>query len=116
EPGSAQQPDRGRRPARGRLGQSGSRPPAVLRLTMMLVATLLAAAVVALARGASGITWYGYTPPFNATSLAGVAATSASDAWAVGLRSGGSCQYATLAEHWDGSAWSEVATPSVQRL
>ena len=43
--------------------------------------------------------------------LAGVSAASSSDAWAVGE----SCPVSTcstLAMHWNGSAWSKVATPS----
>jgi hypothetical protein len=39
--------------------------------------------------------------------LAGVAATSASDAWAVG--SGGS---GALIEHWDGTSWAQVPAPA----
>jgi len=43
--------------------------------------------------------------------LSGVAAVSASNIWAVGSRgSGGS--YQTLVEHWDGTSWSVVASPS----
>ena len=46
-----------------------------------------------------------------AGSLAGVAARSRSDAWAVGYRLGaGTINYEAIAEHWDGTAWREVAT------
>jgi hypothetical protein len=48
------------------------------------------------------------------SGLSGVSAPSASDAWAVGCygfnpNTGGS---KTLALHWDGTRWSQVATPS----
>ena len=41
--------------------------------------------------------------------LLGVSATSASNAWAVGFI-GGSPQQ-TLIQHWNGTAWKQVATP-----
>ena len=44
--------------------------------------------------------------------LAGVDAVSQADAWAVGSASEGSLSQ-TLAERWDGSAWSVVSTPNV---
>jgi hypothetical protein len=40
-------------------------------------------------------------------SLDGVAATSASDAWAVGAAG-----YQPLIEHWDGTAWARVPSPN----
>lgn len=80
-----------------------------------LIPKALAVVVLTLA-SAGSIEWSAYQPPFNAASLAGVAAASATDVWAVGLKSGGECQYATLAVHWNGSMWSPVATPSVQRV
>lgn len=55
------------------------------------------------------------SPPSNDT-LAGVAARSASDVWAVGTRqdrSGAIPIDRTLTEHWNGSAWSVVASPNV---
>lgn len=47
----------------------------------------------------------------DGSSLSGVSAVSASDVWAVGssLNSGIT---STLVEHWNGSAWSIVASPS----
>src|SRR4029077_13216462 len=46
-------------------------------------------------------------------SFLGVAAISPADAWAVGLRSGKRPgAFITLAEHWDGTAWSIVASPN----
>jgi len=44
-------------------------------------------------------------------SLRGVTATSATDAWAVGFTSLTS-GVTTLAEHWNGTAWSVVTSPS----
>ena len=40
-----------------------------------------------------------------------LAARSAADVWAVGLRPGGRCQYQTLTQHWDGSAWTVIPSP-----
>lgn len=50
--------------------------------------------------------------PFN--YLYGVACTSTSDCWAVGYAAGARTpiREENLAEHWDGTAWSIVATPS----
>jgi hypothetical protein len=49
------------------------------------------------------------------SSLTGVSATSATDAWAVGTSYTGSI-YQTLAERWDGGAWSIVKTPNIGTL
>lgn len=51
--------------------------------------------------------------------LNAVSCTSASDCWAVGFHDvgtpvGGSAPWATLIEHWDGTAWSIVASPNEQ--
>ena len=43
--------------------------------------------------------------------LFGVAATSASNAWAVGYEREGS-KYQTLIEHWNGSSWQRVPSPN----
>ena len=42
--------------------------------------------------------------------LYGLAALSASDAWAVGLYQNGT-GVLTLTEHWDGTSWRLVASP-----
>jgi hypothetical protein len=72
------------------------------------------------ARGAvaarAPFTWSSFTSPVGGTQLAGVWAGRASDVWAVGLQAGGACQYRTLTEHWDGSAWTVVASPSVRTV
>ncbi len=41
----------------------------------------------------------------------GVSALSPSDVWVVGDQEGGSNVFETLAEHWNGHAWSVVPTP-----
>jgi len=43
--------------------------------------------------------------------LYGVAATSSSDAWAVGAYRNASSVYQTLVAHWTGTAWEQVASP-----
>jgi len=61
-------------------------------------------------------TWNAVTSP-NASSgrniLAGLAASAPNDVWAVGFYVNSGSAYRTLAEHWDGSAWSIVTTPNV---
>ena len=48
--------------------------------------------------------------------LSGVSAVSASDAWAVGSYAvDGSATSSTLVLHWDGTAWSQAASPSPVR-
>jgi hypothetical protein len=65
----------------------------------------------------NGTTW-SIVPSRNATSnnlLTGVAAVAANNVWAVGytITTDGSNQPdKTLVEHWNGSAWSVVASPS----
>jgi hypothetical protein len=52
--------------------------------------------------------------PSSSANLAGVAAVSASDVWAVGGYFDETARVLrTLVEHWDGSAWSVVASPNV---
>jgi hypothetical protein len=45
-------------------------------------------------------------------SFASVAASSASDAWAVGEQAAGTKIHDSLFEHWNGTAWSVVAGPN----
>ena len=45
-------------------------------------------------------------------ALKSVAASSASDAWAVGEQSSGTKIHDSLYEHWNGTAWSVVAGPN----
>jgi hypothetical protein len=63
----------------------------------------------------NGATWSRVaSPPGN--GFYSVSAASASDVWAVGWISGGFINFKeihnTLIEHWDGSAWSAVASPN----
>jgi hypothetical protein len=51
--------------------------------------------------------------PINNNLLYGVSAASATDAWAVGRYVPSSAApFSNLTEHWNGSKWSEVASPS----
>ncbi len=51
--------------------------------------------------------------PTGDSLLHAVAATSASDAWAVGgYDTGSGTEGRTLAEHWDGTAWTRVPSPT----
>jgi hypothetical protein len=77
-------------------------------LTALSLATVAAAGVIAAATPAASAATCG-TIPF--AQLYGVAATSASNAWAVGNQPGDPAAQ-TLIEHWDGTAWCVVASPS----
>ena len=46
-------------------------------------------------------------------NLNGIAAVAPNDVWTVGTYINGSSVFQTLAEHWDGSAWSVITTPNV---
>jgi hypothetical protein len=52
--------------------------------------------------------------PGGASTLQGIAAISANDIWAVGALAGTSIvpTEKTLTEHWDGTSWSIIASPS----
>ena len=54
--------------------------------------------------------------PGITNNLSGVAALSATDAWAVGSYSTSGDDQHTLVEHWDGTAWTQVPTPSPNRV
>jgi hypothetical protein len=86
-----------------------------MRRVVWAVAGAAAAAVLASAAAAAAapaLTWSTFVTPIRGAELAGLWAGSASDVWAVGLQPGGACQYRTLTEHWDGSAWATVPSPS----
>ncbi len=90
-----------------RLGSAGA---------LLATGVGLGAIVASPPAGASDLSW-SVVPTPNPTSspndnLPGVACTSTSDCWAVGSASSGSALSQTLAEHWDGNAWSIVATPN----
>jgi len=66
-----------------------------------------------------GTRWSQVTSPnpgLDANELIGVSATSATDAWAVGgagtLLPGPYLRYRTLVLRWDGTMWSQVASPN----
>lgn len=65
----------------------------------------------------NGTTWSVVPTPTPSGStpnwaFASVAASSASDAWAVGVQSAGTKIHDSLFEHWNGTAWSVVAGPN----
>ena len=55
-------------------------------------------------------------PGYIATELLGVAAVSPNDAWAVGEAENTANQIRTVTEHWNGSTWTLVPSPSVGKL
>ena len=55
-------------------------------------------------------------PPSSVASLSGVSALSANDVWAVGSSVIGSAASKTLVEHWDGSTWTVVPSPSLDNI
>jgi hypothetical protein len=65
----------------------------------------------------NGTTWSAVPTPTPSGStpnwaFASVAASGASDAWAVGEQSAGTKIHDSLFEHWNGTAWSVVAGPN----
>jgi len=54
------------------------------------------------------------TPNGSDDQLYGVSVISSSDVWAVGYYSNSQLEQQTLIEHWNGSAWSIVASPNPQ--
>jgi hypothetical protein len=46
------------------------------------------------------------TPGFNTASLAGVSASSPTDAWAIGRQQNNRSNFTPLAMHWNGSTWA----------
>jgi hypothetical protein len=55
-------------------------------------------------------------PPNTLVSLGGVAAVSSTDVWAVGNSSVGNGPTKTLTEHWDGTQWTVVPSPSLPKI
>jgi hypothetical protein len=88
-----------------------------MRRLVRLVSTLLLVGAMtpsapASAGTAGSLRWTTFTAEGNGASVAGVDSLSPRDAWAVGLRLGGPCQYRTLAERW-GDSWTVVQSPNV---
>jgi len=50
--------------------------------------------------------------PYYQNDLTAVAEVSANDVWAVGFYCGSGNTQPTLTEHWDGSQWTQVASPN----
>jgi hypothetical protein len=82
-----------------------------------VTAALISAAVLAVgatAQAAPGFsTVTSPSPGTNYNEIDGVAAISASNAWAVGFQRSSGLLFSTLAEHWNGTAWSVAATASL---
>ena len=82
-------------------------------LTTLAAAAATASAVIAATGPASAAAWRVDHPPYATLSnvpyapLAGVTATSSTNAWAVGRDDG-----SVLTEHWNGSSWTSVALPT----
>lgn len=55
-------------------------------------------------------------PPDSVASLSGVSALSANDVWAVGSSVIGNAASKTLTEHWDGSTWTVIPSPSIDMI
>jgi len=55
-------------------------------------------------------------PPGSLASLGGVAAFSSTDVWAVGSIQTGNGPLRTFTEHWDGSQWTVVPSPSIGKI
>jgi Dockerin type I domain len=81
--------------------------------TTVPVETMRAEAPLASASGSWSIVTSPNTSPAEGNALNGVTCVSASDCWAVGNHYNGSA-YLTLTEHWDGTAWTIVASPNTE--
>src|SRR6266568_4669591 len=88
------------------------------RIFKALAAPLvMAGMLIGLGSGAASasacVSWTGVQPPSPGTSgnaLSSAAVLSSCNAWAVGHYSNGTADQ-TLVEHWNGSAWKQVASP-----
>ena len=86
-----------------------------MRRGLLVTAVVSAAAVIAVpAMATASVAWsISFSPPRRSGfEVDGFAARAAADVWAVGLRPGGRCQFQTLTQHWDGTAWTVVPSPS----
>src|SRR5262249_61121433 len=101
----------------GPSGRAAGGPSLVLGSRLNAVAALSAASAWAVGLSSQGtihpIRWDGRSwhrvPASGGGDLYGVAVLSAADAWAVGYGPSGTT---ALIEHWNGAAWTPVATPS----
>ncbi len=55
-------------------------------------------------------------PPGTVVSLSGVSARATNDVWAVGHSHTGNAPLQTFTEHWDGSQWTVVPSPSLAMI
>ena len=98
-----------------RIRRTGLALAAPLASLALVVTPALAGAGVTEAKAASCSNWVTTPPPNPGTQdnfFRGVAALSPCDVWAVGdYRNGGSLRL-TMAEHWNGTSWKLVHTPS----
>jgi hypothetical protein len=92
----------------------------IRRAGVVIAAALVAVALTGIApAGASASTcaaWTGTQPPnpggpSNENNLGGVAVLSSCNAWAVGRYDNGTA-FQTLIEHWNGSSWTQAASPN----
>jgi hypothetical protein len=86
-----------------------------MRRPLVVTAVLSVAAAVAVsAAAATSVTWStsSVPPRRSGYEVDGFAARGTTDVWAVGLRPGGRCQCPTLTQHWDGSTWAVIPSPS----
>ena len=79
------------------------------------LSVLAGLAMAAPAAAAAGWTSVGVPRTGNNTELNGMSARTSTDAWAVGVQFGaaGQAPPPPVAYHWNGSAWSLTATPSL---
>ncbi len=87
-----------------------------------LVRTILPVGLAAVVAGAfsvapalaSSLTLHVVPSPFiSGSALSGAAAIGSTDMWAVGAAGSGSGPFQTLAEHFNGTSWNVVPTPSL---
>src|SRR5438045_2907863 len=78
---------------------------------IVVFAMLIAAATAVMA---AGLGWKltASPSPGSTNFLSGVAASSATDAWAVGYDYDAADHQLTITEHWDGNAWSRISSPN----
>ena len=79
------------------------------------LSVLAGLAMAAPAAAAAGWTSVSVPQTGNNTELNGMSARTSTDAWAVGVQFGAAGQTPPppVAYHWNGSAWSRTATPSL---
>jgi hypothetical protein len=79
-----------------------------LKISHLVGAAAAVSALVLLTPGVAAAQAWSVVPSPSGGQLNGVASVSANDVWAVGQ----TLAPQTLAEHWDGTAWSVVPTPN----